>query len=84
MSGGFEDLFSQFFGGGRGHAKKQKRQIKPTVIEESVTLKQAYDGCTLKCKVKRQKLCEGCDGKGGSDVNNCDKCKGTGVVTKMV
>lgn len=58
--------------------------MKPTVVEETITLKQAYDGCVLKIKTKRQKLCEGCDGKGGSAVETCGKCKGQGAVVKMV
>lgn len=87
MSGGFEDIFSQFFGGRHGHghhARREKRQLKPTVVEESITLKQAYEGCVLKVRTKRQKLCEECDGKGGSKVTKCDKCKGQGVQVRMV
>jgi len=32
----------------------------------------------------RQKICETCDGKGGKDATKCTKCKGTGVVEKVV
>lgn len=35
-------------------------------------------------KISRNRICEPCDGKGGKNVNKCSKCKGQGVVTKMV
>jgi DnaJ-class molecular chaperone len=81
-SAGFEDIFQQFFGG--GGRRNQKRQLKPTVLEERITLKEAYDGCVKKLKVKRKKVCQGCQGKGGSKVHECTKCKGQGYVVRMV
>ena len=53
-------------------------------MEETITLKQAFDGYVKKIKVKRKKICSGCAGKGGSKVNDCNKCKGTGIINKMV
>lgn len=35
-------------------------------------------------KHKRQRNCIGCDGKGGDKVEKCTKCKGKGIVIKMV
>jgi DnaJ homolog subfamily A member 2 len=32
----------------------------------------------------RTRLCEPCDGKGGSNVQKCAKCKGQGRVNKLV
>lgn len=36
---GFEDIFAHFFGGGRGQRRAEKRQLKPTVMDETITLK---------------------------------------------
>lgn len=37
-----------------------------------------------KVKVERKIICEGCNGKGGENVEECKKCKGKGIVMKMV
>ena len=35
-------------------------------------------------KIDRQRKCEGCNGKGGSQVDVCTKCKGKGIIVKLV
>jgi DnaJ family protein A protein 2 len=32
----------------------------------------------------RKRLCQTCDGKGGSNTKECTTCKGKGMVMKMV
>ena len=31
---------------------------------------------------ERARLCDACEGKGGSDVTKCKQCKGEGVIMK--
>lgn len=38
----------------------------------------------LKIPHKRQKVCEECSGKGGKNAKKCPKCKGHGMIEKIV
>lgn len=49
-----------------------------------MTLEEIYHGAMRNIKISRDRICEPCEGKGGKNVVKCTKCKGTGVVTKMV
>lgn len=84
-SGGFGDIFDIFFGGhGRGRGgPKETPQLKPTVRQLEITLRDAYNGKTTNISVDRQVVCLSCNGKGGSDPKTCTTCKGKGIVTKM-
>ena len=74
-----------FFPGGRGGSRKrQKQQLKPTVIQKEISLKEAFHGKIMKVEYKRQKVCLDCDGKGGENIETCAECKGQGIVIKMV
>lgn len=52
--------------------------------ELEITLEDSYEGKMSYLTHKRKRNCEGCDGKGGSNVKKCGECKGRGIVTKMV
>ena len=83
--GGFGDIFDIFFGGGRRSAgPRQTPQLKPTVMGVKLTLSDVYHGKMAHVDVDRKALCEGCNGKGGSEVEKCGGCKGRGVVVKMI
>ena len=86
-SGGFGDIFDIFFGGrGGGHGARQKEtpQLKPTVRSVEISLEDAFHGRMIQLAVERMALCQGCDGKGGSDPKTCTACKGKGIVARMV
>lgn len=53
-------------------------------VPVEITLEEAYLGKTIKHPVKRQRNCETCEGKGGSNVTTCGTCKGRGVTTKVM
>jgi DnaJ family protein A protein 2 len=83
----FADLLGGLFGGGRrgGHGhQKQQRKVKPVVKEIKVKLEDVYAGKLLKIPHKKQKVCEECSGKGGKNAKKCTKCKGHGMVEKIV
>lgn len=83
--GGFGDIFDIFFGGGRRNAgPRQTPQLKPTVMGVKLNLSDVYHGKMAHVDVDRKVLCEGCNGKGGSEVEKCGGCKGRGVVVKMI
>lgn len=52
--------------------------------EMEITLEQAFAGDSKKISHKRYRPCASCDGMGGEEAKKCGKCKGRGVVIKMV
>ena len=84
--GGFSspmDIFNMFFGGGGGPGGPRSNKSKPIVHKLGVTLEELYNGKTRKLAVSRDLKCDGCDGKGGSNVLKCDTCRGTGMRVMM-
>jgi len=86
-AGGMDDIFSMFMGGGRGgpQGKKQVR-VKPIARQVEVTLADIYNGTTVDIDIERQRICETCNGVGGTDasaVQTCTACKGRGMRTIM-
>jgi len=79
--------FSSIFGGGR---KKQKSgPVKGDPIQRAIpsTLEELYNGKTRKLKITRNRCCKACKGTGSSKpelIKECDKCKGKGVVNKLM
>jgi DnaJ family protein A protein 2 len=83
----FEHLFGGLFGGGRGGrggARQETKKVRPMVKEIKVTLADIYTGKMKNVTYTRQKVCEPCGGKGGKDAKKCGKCKGHGLIEKIV
>lgn len=83
-----DDIFSAFFGGGRGGGMqgrtKQQRKGKPVLKEMKVKLEDIYVGKSVKFPHTKHVLCETCEGKGGSNIKTCSTCKGKGAVEKII
>lgn len=85
FGGGFEDIFSEFFGGGRG-----QQQRSPGVdgddlsYQIEIDLKDSYFGCEKEIYIASSKCCDDCDGWGSSKkregVKICSHCNGRGTV----
>jgi len=58
--------------------------VKPMLKELKVTLSDIYLGKLKTITFRRQRVCEPCNGKGGKDAKKCSKCKGVGIVEKIV
>ena len=82
FGGGMDDLFSQFFGGGRRNQvrKPRGRDLKITL---NLTLEEIHTGVNKTFKYKRMKKCDPCKGEGG-ETQNCKQCNGSGVVSQVV
>ena len=82
--GGFnmDDIFSQFgdIFGSRGNVNQRRQTTKggDLRIKVSLTIEEIINGCNKKLKYKRQDTCKPCNGKGGSDVEICTTCSGSG------
>ncbi|MFY7786445.1 MAG: molecular chaperone DnaJ [Thermoflexibacteraceae bacterium] len=98
--GGFsmDDIFSQFgnifgedspFGDifGRGGGGRQRRQGSSLRIKLKLNLEEIANGVEKKIKVKRQLLCNTCNGTGAKDGNaykTCQTCNGNGQVRRVM
>ena len=84
--GGFRDIFSQFFGGGKGREQTMTAE-RGSDLEYGLNIPfwDAIKGTQIKLNVKRQETCETCGGSGaaGGSSQVCPECDGSGQVTQM-
>lgn len=84
--GGFRDIFSQFFGGGRAHEETLAPE-KGSDIEYGLNIGfwEAIRGTQIRLNISRQEICDTCGGSGtsGGTSQVCPECDGTGHVTQM-
>src|SRR5262245_47141192 len=85
-AGGFRDIFSSIFGGGRGAAAGVQRQPEPgSDLEYQVNIGfwDAIRGTVLKLNITRNDTCSNCGGAGTvGAVGTCPECGGKGQVTQ--
>ena len=72
-SAGPTDLFDLLSGRARGDAGPKKPP--DALFTLNVTLEEIYNGTTKKIAIQRNRVCQGCGGKGGSAVKECRECK---------
>jgi molecular chaperone DnaJ len=87
-TGGFRDIFSQFFGGkGGGPQQPQPSPEKGGDLEYvmDIDFRQAISGLQTKLNINRYEVCGTCHGSGTSGAGEvtCPQCQGTGNVTQM-
>lgn len=83
-SGGFRDIFSQFFHKGPRQAVHPERGAD-LEYGLNVDFWQSIRGTQVKLNISRQEICDVCHGSGssGNSVAVCPECDGTGTVTQM-
>jgi molecular chaperone DnaJ len=83
--GGFRDIFSGIFGGGRGAAAQEAGPEPGTDLEYQVNVPfwTAIRGGVMRLSVTRQDVCTNCHGQGYIEAaGKCVECNGTGQVTQ--
>lgn len=86
FSGGGFGGFSGFGGGARGGGRRVQRG-SDIRIRVKLSLKEIVHGVEKKIKINKMVVCPECGGKGAvsaADIQTCDNCHGTGVVSKVV
>ncbi len=90
MGGGpfsdMEDIFDQFFGGGRGRSRDRPRQGQDLKTGLEIDLEEAYHGAEKQLTVRRPERCGECNGEGhppGTDSRQCPECNGRGQTTTV-
>ena len=83
--GGFEDIFSSFFGGGRSSGRNSNRPRQGDDIEQSIVIdfQESIDGCKKTIKLSVDDECSACGGSGAyskKDIHVCERCHGSGSV----
>lgn len=84
FGGGFRDIFSQMFSGGRNAASRGPQPGTDLEYQVNVDFWTAVRGGVTRLEIQRQEVCPTCKGKsttGGS--MECPECQGSGQVTQM-
>ena len=83
--GGFEDIFSTFFGGGGGRRRDPNAPRQGADLQYTMTLsfEEAAFGKETEIEIPREENCETCHGSGakpGTKVETCSNCGGSGQI----
>jgi molecular chaperone DnaJ len=84
-SGGFKDIFSGIFGGGRGAGTAEAEPEVGSDLEYQVNVPfwTAIRGGVMKLNISRQDACTTCRGQGYTEApGKCPECDGKGQVTQ--
>jgi molecular chaperone DnaJ len=83
--GGFRDIFSGIFGGGRGATGTEEGPEPGTDLEYQVNVPfwTAIRGGVMRLNITRQDICPQCHGQGALEApGKCPECNGTGQITQ--
>ncbi|WP_434778249.1 molecular chaperone DnaJ [Neisseria sp. Ec49-e6-T10] len=81
--GGFGDIFSEMFGGGRSGARQPDYSGADVRYDIEITLEEAAHGVKKKITIPTHDVCDVCNGSGakaGSKPQTCSTCHGSGQV----
>lgn len=85
---GLGDIFSSFFGGGAGGGqRKQASRGRDVEAAVEISFEEAVFGTEIKLGLNLEDVCTHCKGttvEPGHELKNCDQCKGSGQVIKVV
>ena len=84
-SGGFRDIFSGIFGGGRGATPAETGPEPGTDLEYQVNVPfwTAIRGGVMRLNISRHDTCATCHGQGSLEApGKCPECNGTGQITQ--
>ncbi len=79
----FGDIFSEFFGGGRGEKVKRGRDIS---IDVELSFEESIFGINKKILLNKTSQCQTCSGSGGApgtEFLTCKTCNGKGKIREM-
>ncbi len=87
-----DDIFAQFFGGSRrgggfGGGRPRGERGSNLRIKVKMTLEEIATGVNKKIKVRKQTVCNTCQGSGARDqssVETCATCRGSGMINRVM
>lgn len=78
--GGFEDIISEMFGGGRSGGSGRARRGQDIKVDLMIDLEDSVSGKETEITFKKLAVCENCKGEGGFDPEKCERCHGSGQI----
>jgi len=82
-TGGFRDIFSGMFGGGRGATHEEAEPGTDLEYQVNVPFWSAIRGTVMRLNIARRDVCGTCHGQGFLEASGkCPECDGTGQVTQ--
>lgn len=85
FSGGFDSVFSQFFGGGGTTSGRRSSRGNDVLIRHSIDMEMAMLGGETELEAKLLAICDTCKGRAAASpegVKTCGTCSGQGQVTQ--
>lgn len=85
FEGGFEDIFSDIFGGNRGGGGRRKAKGQDIQVDIEISFEEMVNGVDKTVELYKRVTCDHCDGNGnepGTAKKTCATCGGTGKVRK--
>lgn len=82
QSSGFEDIFSDFFGGGQ--TARRQTTGSDIMVDVEISFEEMAKGARKNIKIYKKVSCKACGGTGAKNqkTEQCPKCKGTGQIKK--
>lgn len=83
--GGFDNIFESIFGGRGGGFSRAQQRGSDILYETSLDLEDVLSGKRMEAEIKKEILCDDCNGSGcspGSEKKTCSSCNGQGQVRK--
>ncbi|MBJ28770.1 MAG: molecular chaperone DnaJ [Euryarchaeota archaeon] len=83
FGGGFESIFTQFFG---GSPRNDSSRGSDLLVRHKVPFQAAMDGIEDELEIEALKDCDDCEGTGSSDESgsrNCPSCEGRGRIDQI-
>lgn len=83
FEGGFEDIFSNIFGGGGRGSKDSRKAGRDIQVDAEIDFKEMVFGASRDFSLLRNVVCDVCQGTGGepgAGQQTCGTCKGAGQV----
>lgn len=80
------DIFSSFFGGGAS-PRSSRRRGADIQLDLEITLQEAAFGLEKNIKIRKQDLCQDCQGTGAKDgksFSTCQQCNGSGQISTTI
>ncbi|WP_339175654.1 molecular chaperone DnaJ [Solibacillus sp. FSL R5-0691] len=85
--GGFEDIFSSFFGGGRRQDPNAPRKGDDLQFRMNISFEEAVFGKETEIEIPKEETCDTCHGSGaksGTHPQTCSQCNGAGQINQAV
>lgn len=80
------DIFNSFFGGAT-QGRSRRRRGSDIQMDIEITLKDAAFGVAKNIKIRKQDVCQDCQGSGAKDgksFSSCQQCKGSGQISTTI